>query len=1132
MKKLLILLALLPILTTAQTTSKKEFVSQRIADAISNGKFYMKLSGIISIDDDEDGNITMKPVLEIAVKNGVGMTRMPEMKTVTLVANGYNYQLDEASKTYMPVPPRPNEPDLNFDLGKLSFQSQGKCQLNGMDFYYDLWRTTKGRNITFYYNSAKVSAIDLGMKEQGLGVMNLLAFDTRIPDNMYFCLTPEWEKNGMASGSMSGIDTDALMEQALSEIDTSELPEGIDLKSLMKGGGIDLRKIIEQEMGNEELPEGMSMDDIMSMVSPSQNSSAAIKQLEQMKQLQEENIPQMRKMLREQGVPKAQIEYMMENLLPDTEKMGQGIEVMKQQEAYTKMQQNAPEPPKCSCPWTDSSQSCELAAGTDMGGITVNGEHAHSPYIYKDDLDEPTLAAINMSKEVTDEGVWRAFNALAKETEGMTQEAAMAHIMEQCSMLPNAAEMGFVTGEVIERAIAICMHAPTALSYNNAGLLFFQNGDTKNALAYYQQAEKMDGENPTVLANIAECFLELGDRTSARRYADRAVSLAPDFGLAYQILTTLNLAEGKYVSAAETLFRGAETHFSEITAQQFFSLQMAIEMGGLKVCQGLDFHKLFHSIFSEKNLALLTKATQAGYDKHSGIDTPGNQKRLPWLIPGGNLQLTYMAMTKRRKELEAENEKLYQRNVEIENSDIKIGVIQAMGMRNYKDELKNAENLAKSMTSYKFDMPNIPDMDLYAMASMSARGSNDGCYLLDARQYWCLQMWKTYYECQYDYLQGKWYCEDKGFGKRPDAILEREKAMKVVEELEPVKRGLEMMTPRLEACEDAYDDCCENATTELQSLRCKEAYLRCKIPIYASYVRDYFSVAMGDYVNVNKPFYETQEQPLLEEYWLRMTDMVSYCEDLAMQEYFLNEVAQFINTRWTQYMYPAENFGVRIQQEWNATVTPLEKELGQVIEEINYLDQPVIPAVKKSGGELKDYGPKERSKMGFAIPTPWGKVGYRHNGEQYGFFSENEATGKTKFWGNDGRNTIMETYDCITDKPHANDPKGYGATLGKWAAEKGTKDMIGKAAKGLGLGAATAFIPVAKSSDTRQRSRTVDSQGNVSSSGISHTSSRTIGVDALNMTRTKVTTRSGNSVRTVNHASYNFMGLIEITETF
>ncbi len=1117
----------------AQTAAKQEYVSQRIANAISSGKFYMKLSGMFSHENETDGNTSMMIEMEVAVRNGVAMMRMPKMQQVSLIANSCTYQLNEASKTYTPIPPQGVEPDFNF--GKLSFQRQGVCKLNGVDYYFDRYRSYSGQTITFYYNSNKVAAIDLGLKEQGMGVMNLLAFDTRIPDNMYFCLSPEWKRGNM--GMAGGIDQNAMMAEAMKNINPDDLPEGFDISALMKGGGIDMEAIKKQvlsEIDPKDLPEGMSIDQLMAMTGAGGNAGT-LNHLKQMSSEMKTSKEAMEKMLHAQGLPEAQIKTMLSNMFPDDDMMKQAIGAMEQQEARTSAVNNAPEPPRCSTPWHDSSQSCQLAAGNNLGAITVSGSKPHSPYIYMTNLNAPAQdLARTYSKEVTDEGVWRAFNALVKETEGMSGEEAETYLVEQCGALPTLAEMKFVNGEVIERAVAICMLTPSALAYNNAGLLFFCNKDTKNALTYYQAAERCDKDNPTVLANIAECFLELGDRAAARRYAERAVSLAPDFGLAYQILTTLNLSEKRYGEAAETLFRSAETHFSEITAQQFYTLWLALESGQAMVCQGVDFYRLFHDVFSQKNLDLLVKATRNGYVKKEGIDTPANQVNMPWLIQNGNLHLTYTALDKRGKEVEEKLKQLQDRNVQIEEQHIEIPLMLAMGMRNAAQEAADLTQFVKNITGFNLDkhLPELPSTDLYEMASQQARGSYDGCYLLDACQYWCLRLWMTYYEAQHRYLEGGWYCEDKRFGRKSEAASEREAWEKTYEGVasDLLKSALKVLALEEAACQEAYNACLESANTEIDRLRCKADYLRCQIRCNAKYVRN-FNQYVGKGMEPTKLFYEKYTKPLIEEYWLRMNAMAAYCESTVMQEYFLNEVSQYINGKWIAEIGVAVKLGMWVEQEWSNRVRALEKELDEVVEQIIYLDQPVIQVVEKSGGELKNYGEKERPNRGFGIPLPWGEIGYRHNGEQYGFFFDNEATGKSTFWGEDDRTEVLETYDCLASKPHPDDPKGYAETLGKWAAQDGTKKVVDAAAKGLGLGAVSALAPVNKSSSMRQRKVTTDSKGNVSSSEIAYTDKRSVGIDALNMTQTRQRIRTGNAVRTVNHTQFNFLGIISIYET-
>ena len=110
MKKNLWLLTLslmLPVSLFAQDASK-ELVSKQLADAISSGKFYMKIGGDFSAE-----GMRVKFVTEMAMKGDVVMNRMEMtgMNNVVLCANGYNYMLDEAKKTYTIQPTPPGESD-------------------------------------------------------------------------------------------------------------------------------------------------------------------------------------------------------------------------------------------------------------------------------------------------------------------------------------------------------------------------------------------------------------------------------------------------------------------------------------------------------------------------------------------------------------------------------------------------------------------------------------------------------------------------------------------------------------------------------------------------------------------------------------------------------------------------------------------------------------------------------------------------------------------------------------------------------------------------------------------------------------------------------------------------------------
>ncbi len=1104
----------------AQSASK-ELVSQRIVNAINDGKFHMKVTGIMTVED-EGEKMALAPILEIAVKDGVSMTRSSDMNIVNLNANGYSYTLNESNKTYTVYEVGENTPSFD-NIGRLSFKSQGECLLNGVKYYYDSYRSSTGLSFTFYYNSAKVAVIDFGMESKGMGKMSLLSFDTKIPDTMYFCLSKEWKNASMSSTAPMGMmgDISQYVDAETMKSLEKELPAGVDLKKLMSGQ-IDA-KMIEQLVGAEGLPEGMSMSQLTGMMDQSNNALSAQSYGSTMKEMR----ASMKKNLMEyQGYTEAQAEHYLESNGYSKEFIAQSESLAHQQDAHKQMVQNAPEPPRCSTQWSDPSQSCELAAGSDMGAITVTDQHALSSYVYIDQFDNPVNLQASLSLDVTDEGIMNAFNAFVEETKGMTQDEAVTYVMQYNEMAFTAAEMGCVTGQLIERAVASCMLCPTAVAYNNTGLLFAYKNDMENAHKFYEAALRMAPDNPTALLNIAEYHFEKGNYATARNYANRALQGAPDYGLAYQLLTSINLAEGKSVEAAKTLFKSAATYFSDITASQFFSLKMAMISSQVRICDGFDYKKLFDEIFSPENLALLTKATKAGFEKE--VVVPADRQKFDWQLKShGDMHTTYVALKKRADESSAYCDSLMKRNDQLITEHPYIAAIVAMGTRNAQQEFQAAEEIINSTmaskTNITFSIPDMPTIDTYAMASKMARGSADGSYLLDARQYWCIELWRFYYTELIRMQYGSWACHqtEPPTGTWPEVLTTMENNRnKYIEYLTDEKLKLAKL---YEPCNEAYSDCLESADNEIEEWNCKVNYYRCLLPLNRAFVRNAYTNYESMNLDNEKMFYTGYIQPILEDYWTKVTEMVGYCENQFMKEYILNEVTNDIQQEWHKHISSAYEAGRNIEQQWANRVQALEKEIKLAMSIVSQLDMPKIPAIRKSGGTLKNYGEKPKPDFRVSIPLPWGNLGFQRRNNQYAIYSENEATGITKIRNlTTGETTEYSSYECVTDKPHSQDPKGYAKTIAEWAGKKMVGNMVDAVVKVPGPFKASNFMPKIESKSSRQRYRVINSNGDVTATGIVYRSQQTHGTDALNMTQGQTSHRTGNAVRTERHTTINF----------
>ena len=991
MKKILLLTVLLmmPTMITAQSASS-ELVSQRIADAIGNGKFYMKVGGDFMIQN----TYHHKFMMEIAMKDDAIMNRaeMNGTKNVSLSVDDYSYLLDESKKTYSAQFMPENQAGFS-SFGKLTFTRQGTCKINGTDYHYDEYQAQSGNKFVFYYNSAKVSVIEMdlgaGMEEMS-GPMSLISFNTAIPSDMYFCLGREWKKG--ADSPMGG------------------------------------------QMGGQ-MPE---MDDF---------------QIEQIK-------TQMR-MMAEQGVDVSGFEKM-----------------LNQQNGGNAGQSQAPEPPRCNTPWTDNSKGVELAAGTNLGAMTINGKQSanRNNYVYLADFqDTPVPTGPRMDLNVTDDGVWLAFEQLSKAVEGMTVEQAVDYVNGVSSAALTCAEMNAATGQIIEQAVAACMVNPSSLTYNNAGMLFVHIADDKHALDYFKQAEKIDPENPSVLTNIADCYLAAENTAEAERYVAKALMFTPDFGPALQMRTTLLLKKGKYEEAAEALLRCAAHHFSDITAAQFNSFITYLSTEAVKADgQSVRFEEVMNRLMPQKNIDLLKEAMKAGF---KGTVQAGQPERRtfewPYEIPSVMLQ------RKSLKEMADANDEALRKN------------------RERAKELNDEKWKIYFMAGAGYD-----ESDAYAM--LCSMHSYEGKPLLDLRQFWCLQLWQTYYQLRLNWAKGLYADSGSSDGVKGDCpesfrvMYQRmlaidEKSAKDSEELDKCLESNEGNFAALVECQRAYYD--DERNNELDKLV------------------------------EQKKHYEASVQPVLEEYWATMTEMLGYCNDTRLQEWFVNEMLYDVNSSWLGYISDGAATGQSIYASYEGWVVHPESLLGIARQQLAEEEAKRREALKSKDVHLKNYGEKEMPDFGGGIPTPIGTIGFMYSDGEMSVSFHNELTGNTTIKNlNSGNTTTLTTYITLADEMRGKDKdKNFFVDPLGWTIDKVKKGLIDKVGnetlKATGL---DKFNITSKSDVTRQHARTRDRMGNQVDTGDVTTHSRSVSAAGLTLTSSTSRHRSGNSYRTKHHLNVGF----------
>lgn len=1104
MKKNLWLIALslmLPALLFAQEASK-ELVSKRLVDAINSGKFYMKTGGSFRIDDGGDA-LFAEMQMETATKGEVSMNRVTTngMENVILSANGYNYVLDEAKKTYTA---QAIDNKQGGSMDKLTFVRQGTCKLNGADYYYDEWKTANGDRFIFYYNSPKVAAIEmmgagLGTEEMA-GPMSLLSFNPSVPKNMYFCLGKEWKKGQSSASAIGGIDASAYVPQ-----NVEGLPEGISMKDLMSGK-VDQAALIRKYVKKEDLPQGMSVDDVIAM-SGGANINAMMKNL----------TPEQKKMMQQQGVDISALQNMGNQQVAAQK---QAMQMQQKQQLQSTTGVNAPEPPRCSTPWTDNTQGMEMAAGIHLGELALSGKRPmpRDSYVYLADFqDAPATIGPRIDLNVTDEGVWLAFEEISKEIEQMSDAEALSYVDAISGDALTCAEIDMVTGQIVERAIAACMINPSSYTYNNAGMLFVHINDESHALDYFKQAEKIDPENPAVLTNIADCYLASGNTGEVEKYVAKALMFAPDYGPALQMRTTLLLKQGKSEEAIKALFHCAAYYFSDVTASQFFSLMMQLQALESRMDGNNEenFKEVIDRLMSDENKALLKKATMAGFNKKPQAGQPDHRK----------FEFTYevASIMHQHKSLEAMHdafhndwEALQKRSDELTRDNTLYQLYFTMGFGSFTQSMDALENELNKITAVQ-GQADVYQGDNLSFANngyemlCKTKGYEGGVSLLDARQFWCMMIWRSYYRLLMNWASG--YLGDVQndgtvLGSCPESYRNYHRVLHHWLELRP-------------KADESYRECLKGSASpdEITTMR---NILGCN----RSYWSSYENPSTLNPHSARQQQYVKDIQPILEEYWATMSELAGYCNDATLQEYFLTEAMYDINALWPWGLREAARDGNNLAMWYKTQIIHYEAAIGQRISELKEEEAKKREAMKSKDARLKNYGEKDHPDYGFGINTPFGRIGFMQSDGQTNISFESKLTGKTTIKNlTTGNTTTMTTYKTLADEAREQAKKSPF----DWLKDQGKDKLIDKVGK-TALNTKDMSKFKAGFGQTRQHARTTDRMGNTVDTGDVHTRSFSIGGgdSPISATATETRHRSGNSFRVKNHLTVNF-GTLDFT---
>lgn len=954
---------------TAFAFSQNTYVSKPIVDVINSGKYYMKIEGMATFrEEGESGTVPIS--LEMATRTSSMMMRNTTMgMSQVILSSGNNaFQLDEDNKTWTSMTTKAGQMDA---IGRLTFSKQYQCKMNEEEGWYcDEYKTAKGEVVRFYYNSNKVSIVDLGGKGQdAMGPLYLISFSSVIPQNMYFCLDNSWKKGADLGGSLgnemmkaAGVDFDAMKKEMLKEM---------------------------EDMDDDDLPPGMTKEKM--------------------------------------------VQQMMQQINSNMKKAGVGT---------AKTTQAGPTPPRCSTPGRDTGTVTNLAAGQSGGIASISGMQAVSSPVYANALNAPEKPqTLEERFKITEAGVNRALADIKKEIEGKSDEEALNYVIMRNNDIMAEIAAETATGETLEEALATNIAYPTSLSLNNTGSLYLMKNDPKTALAYFKAALRLDPENPIILVNEAESYLGLKNPEEARKSAEKALELAPNFGSAQQVLATYYFQKNDNLKAMDWLLKSAEHYFCNITAQQMFYLYTLIEQERIE-CITHDNRAIFDKIYSKEHVEQLKKLIRKDQQYNHQAVSIAEKTYYPWPIEDASMTKYYK---KKSQALDKVKRGWVAKVSEVETKKKSYFTLyQAMGARdlstNINMYMKSVTDLVKeyspegaAMIEKRLGKFKLPDpnkmMEAYRQYSKLMADGKNASILADARQAWAMMLWSQYCNIRMSYQAGMLSTEDNNgnlIGTYPQEYVTYHKAKEnaaiavtasdqiyskqtqhILEEhlntIQHIKGG-ETKAAQLRALKETRQADLEKNKRMLEELK--------------HHINRLDAAGLAE-LRAYKALYNSNIKPAMEEYYNQIWQGTSFCHDQDIVNWFFYNML-VDNTDFTDKCYQkAIGYGERmkgLKNMYNQMAEMYGSEIAYAEQDIKELDEQIYKEEMTPPDITTNYLPV--SEYFFDADFVIGKVSYivSRDGKFSVAFTNNYSGREHRFNLTEGTYTCTQTYPVLTDR--------------------------------------------------------------------------------------------------------------------